>query len=335
ARDHAPCGQGVQARRHRVHDQLDRLRVHARHRLDHAHVGAVGELPLERAAQEGVVPLDVAGEHPEAEEHRAAVVVDLALVLGAPRPRGLEHLPEHRSHELVEAGEVAVERSPADTGALRERVDGDLAVIGGEVPGGGEDRRLGPGGTWVRSTLVPGHSRMIALGVRPWPGASGERRLRWATAAQEDDRTGQPHWTTVRHDGGMARPSPPASFPKLLAQLPGQTIVHTRVAARGTWTVTTRGWVLHSRIQDLPGGPVGLRDPRAVGAAFEQVRLEEDELVVALRPTGETSQRSGTSPRGGEILSLRLRPAWEVTGPRRARAGITARGERWEEPPGP
>lgn len=176
---------------------------------------------------------------------------------------------------------------------------------------------------------------MIALGVRPWPGASGERRLRWATAAREDDRTGQPHWTTVRHDGGMARPSPPASFPKLLAQLPGQTIVHTRVAARGTWTVTTRGWVLHSRIQDLPGGPVGLRDPRAVGAAFEQVRLEEDELVVALRPTGETSQRSGTSPRGGEILSLRLRPAWEVTGPRRARAGITARGERWEEPPGP
>lgn len=67
-------------------------------------------------------------------------------------------------------------------------------------------------------------------------------------------------------------------IPAPLADLIGQTIVHTRVAARGTWSVTARGSVLSSRTQlhegahDLERGAapetdpaVGLRDPRIVG----------------------------------------------------------------------
>lgn len=42
-------------------------------------------------------------------------------------------------------------------------------------------------------------------------------------------------------------------IPAPLADLIGQTIVHTRVAARGTWTVTARGSVLSSRAQLLEG----------------------------------------------------------------------------------
>ena len=65
--------------------------------------------------------------------------------------------------------------------------------------------------------------------------------------------------------------------PALLEELRGQTILHTRVAARGTWTVTARGWVLHSRIQQVEGpgrdgiaaSAVDLRDPRLVGAALQ------------------------------------------------------------------
>ena len=67
-------------------------------------------------------------------------------------------------------------------------------------------------------------------------------------------------------------------IPAPLADLIGQTIVHTRVAARGTWAVTARGSVLSSRTQLLEGAhdlergvapgtdpAVGLRDPRRAG----------------------------------------------------------------------
>ncbi|MDN5687964.1 MAG: hypothetical protein L0G94_15000 [Brachybacterium sp.] len=42
----------------------------------------------------------------------------------------------------------------------------------------------------------------------------------------------------------------------LLEELVGQSIIHTRVASCGTWTVTARGWALHSRIQQKAGPPL-------------------------------------------------------------------------------
>lgn len=42
-------------------------------------------------------------------------------------------------------------------------------------------------------------------------------------------------------------------------------IIHTRVAARDTWTVTALGWVLQSRIQQLYGRRLGPDEGSAVG----------------------------------------------------------------------
>lgn len=97
----------------------------------------------------------------------------------------------------------------------------------------------------------------------------------------------------------------------LLESLRGQTIVHTRVASRGTWTVTTRGWVLHSRIQQLQGpsippdegDAIGLRDPRVVGASIHHAELLDGLLALSLE--------GAQGP-----LRLSTVPHWRLEGPR-------------------
>lgn len=132
----------------------------------------------------------------------------------------------------------------------------------------------------------------------------------------------------------------------LLSELVGQTIVHTRVAARGTWTVTARGWVVHSRIQQLehPGRPdppeqqgarppgqrevpgrlaVGLRDPRLLGAQVSTAEmLPGGQLTVSL--TG----------RGSAPLRLSTVAPWRLEGPRGALLTADEKGELSAAPPG-
>lgn len=91
--------------------------------------------------------------------------------------------------------------------------------------------------------------------------------------------------------------------PMPLPQLVGQAVIHTRVAARGTWTATARGWSLHARSQVVDGSAVGLRDPRVVGAVIEQVVVGSDgTLHVTL------TQRTGHA-------SLMIPAPWLVAGP--------------------
>ena len=116
----------------------------------------------------------------------------------------------------------------------------------------------------------------------------------------------------------------------LLDALRGQTVVHTRVASRGTWTVTARGWVLHSRIQELEGPSVtpdgatavGLRDPRVVGAAIHHAELLDGLLTLTLQ--------GAQGP-----LRLSTVPRWRLEGPRRALLQVEEKGELSERPPGP
>ncbi|WP_114853354.1 hypothetical protein [Brachybacterium sp. YJGR34] len=127
---------------------------------------------------------------------------------------------------------------------------------------------------------------------------------------------------------------PPLGDHPMLAALRGQTVVHTRVASRGTWTVTARGWVLHSRIQELrrPGGPppaadgadaVGLRDERVVAARITAAAAEADgRLVLTL-----------ASSRGP--LQLSTDPRWVLSGPRGAMLQLAADGEVSDQPAGP
>lgn len=125
----------------------------------------------------------------------------------------------------------------------------------------------------------------------------------------------------------------------LLDEMLGQSIVHTRVAARGTWTVTARGWVLHSRIQllelpeqpGLPGqegsagqAPVGLRDPRLLGASITAVHL---------LPKG---QLTVTMTAADDPMPLRLSTVapWRLDGPRGAQLLCEGKGELSATPPG-
>lgn len=119
--------------------------------------------------------------------------------------------------------------------------------------------------------------------------------------------------------------------PVLLEGLGGQTILHTRVAARGTWTVTARGVVLHSRIQRVEGpgagaaaaSAVGLRDPRLVGAVIQGAELLPD------------AQLRLTVQGAGGPLHLSTVPHWRLEGPRGALLRADERGELSEHPPGP
>jgi GNAT superfamily N-acetyltransferase len=100
----------------------------------------------------------------------------------------------------------------------------------------------------------------------------------------------------------------------LLADLADQTLVHTRVAARGTWTVSGRGTVLSSRGQLLEGPAlapgtdpaVGLRDPRVVGARVLGADLLDDGAVRLRLETAAGPLRLGTAP------------PWRLEGPRGA-----------------
>ena len=119
--------------------------------------------------------------------------------------------------------------------------------------------------------------------------------------------------------------------PALLEELRGQTILHTRVAARGTWTVTARGWVLHSRIQQVEGpgrdgiaaSAVDLRDPRLVGAALQGAELLPDGQLHLFLQGAEGPLRLSTVPR------------WQLKGPRGALLRAEERGEISQLPPGP
>ncbi len=118
--------------------------------------------------------------------------------------------------------------------------------------------------------------------------------------------------------------------PPLLADLSGQTLVHTRVAARGTWTVSGRGSVLSSRTQLLEGPAlapgtdpaVGLRDPRVVGARVLGAELPGDGTV-------RLSLGGAHGPFG-----LLAPPPWRLEGPRGARLVADEEGGISEVPAG-
>lgn len=117
----------------------------------------------------------------------------------------------------------------------------------------------------------------------------------------------------------------------LLEVLPGQPIVHTRVAARGTWTVTAHGWVLHSRIQLLDGEAVGLRDPRLIGATITTAEmLPEGTLGLVLQDGPGRPPGSSTTPR-----RLTTVAPWRIDGPRRAMLQADEKGNLSATPPGP
>lgn len=115
----------------------------------------------------------------------------------------------------------------------------------------------------------------------------------------------------------------------LLDGLRGQTVVHTRVASRGTWTVTARGWVLSSRIQELEGLPglpdggraVGLRDPRVVGTSIQHAEMLDGMLTLAMQ--------GAHGP-----LRLRTVPRWRLDAPRGALLQAEEKGEISARPPG-
>lgn len=117
----------------------------------------------------------------------------------------------------------------------------------------------------------------------------------------------------------------------LLQELVGQSIIHTRVASRGTWTVTARGWVLHSRIQQLAGptfvadegGVVGLRDPRLLGGVFASAEILSD-----------ASLSLGMSTPAGP-LRLTSPPRWRLDGPRRVQLRAETKGQIDARPAGP
>lgn len=124
--------------------------------------------------------------------------------------------------------------------------------------------------------------------------------------------------------------SQPQGHP-LLEVLPGQPIVHTRVAARGTWTITARGWVLHSRIQLLDGDAVGLRDARLIGATITTAEMLPDGTLGLVLQGG-----------GGHLPGTRAEPRrlttvapWHIHGPQRAMLQADEKGNLSAAPPGP
>lgn len=127
---------------------------------------------------------------------------------------------------------------------------------------------------------------------------------------------------------GLSGRGSPLSHP-LLDGLRGQAIVHTRVAARGTWTVTARGWVLHSRSQELEGpglstaspAAVGLRDPRVVGTSIQHAEMLDSHLSLTLQ-TAQGPLRLSTPPR------------WQLDGPRGAHLVVEEDGSLLERAPG-
>ncbi len=105
----------------------------------------------------------------------------------------------------------------------------------------------------------------------------------------------------------------PADSP-LLHALTGQAIVHTRVAQRGTWTVTARGWVLYARGQMLGAHAVGLRDPLLLGRTVHRTALGNDgELAIQLA--------GGQGP-----MMLSMQAPWQLTGPRGALLEVDNKG---------
>lgn len=120
----------------------------------------------------------------------------------------------------------------------------------------------------------------------------------------------------------------------LLDELCGQSIIHTRVAARGTWTITARGWALHSRIQllDHPDrrgtaghAAVGLRDPRLLGASITHA---------ALHPRGRL-HLTATAAGASAPLGLSTLAPWRLQGPRGVQLACDEKGELSATPPGP
>lgn len=129
---------------------------------------------------------------------------------------------------------------------------------------------------------------------------------------------------------GLTGRHQPQSHP-LLDGLRGQTVIHTRVASRGTWTITARGWVLQSRIQQLDGpaleddppAAVGLRDPRLVGAAIHGAELLDDGLLALTLQSPQGPLRLSTAPR------------WQLDAPRGAMLQVAEKGEITARPAGP
>lgn len=120
----------------------------------------------------------------------------------------------------------------------------------------------------------------------------------------------------------LANRNPPPGHP-LLDELLGQALIHSRVAARGTWTVTARGWVLHSRIQRIGEEAVGLRDARLLGAVVDAARMDSDgALALTLESAGAPArQLTTTAP-------------WDLHGPRGAHLQADEKGELNSAPPG-
>lgn len=121
----------------------------------------------------------------------------------------------------------------------------------------------------------------------------------------------------------------------LLEVLPGQSIVHTRVAARGTWTITARGWVLHSRTQLLDGDAVGLRDARLTGAAITTAEMLPDGTLGLVLQGGAGRPPGSSGPSPATPRRLTTVAPWRIDGPRRAMLQADEKGNLSAIPPGP
>lgn len=120
----------------------------------------------------------------------------------------------------------------------------------------------------------------------------------------------------------------------LLEVLPGQAIVHTRVAARGTWTVTAHGWVLHSRIQLLDGDAVGLRDPRLIGCTITTAEMLPDGTLGLVLQDGPAPAPGPSGPPSAVPRRLTTVAPWRIDGPRRAMLQADEKGNLAASPPG-
>ena len=110
-----------------------------------------------------------------------------------------------------------------------------------------------------------------------------------------------------------------------LSDLIGQTIVHTRVAARGTWTVTARGSVLSSRTQLLEGALRSTQGPTALRTAAPW-RLEgpRGALVVADEEGGIRAEPAGAPVHATEA-ALAAHAASSPSGIERRLLGLARR----------
>ena len=132
--------------------------------------------------------------------------------------------------------------------------------------------------------------------------------------------------------GAMGSADQPTPHP-LLTELTGQTVIHTRVAARGTWTVTGRGWVVHSRMQRLDAPALAAEDPGSLAVTLRDARVVGTRIQGA-EMLGDGMLRLVLQGPAGPLTLSTVAP-WQVEGPRGALLQVAPKGEVHAVPPGP